>query len=100
MGKSSRKVAPRFYCPDCDYATSKKSNWTKHLGTTKHQNGNNGNKKVAKKNDFSCVVCGRQYKYRSGLSRHKKSCNGNVAIEPSVLRTVKKLIEENEKEIN
>ena len=69
----------------------------KHILTPKHKNGNNGNKKVAKKNGFCCGVCGRQYKYRSGLSRHKKSCNGNVMIEPGVLRTVKKLIEENEK---
>ena len=77
MGKSSRKVAPRFYCPDCDYATSKKSNWTKHLGTTKHQNGNNGNKNGKNGNSgrrFICPFCSACYKFQSGLSRHSKKC--------------------------
>lgn len=93
----TEKLQKKYTCKKCDYFTSNRSNWKKHILTPKHKNGNNGNKKVAKKKGFCCGVCGRQYKYRSGLSRHKKSCNGNVMIEPGVLRTVKKLIEENEK---
>ena len=49
----TEKVAPLYYCVCCDYSTSRKNNFTKHLSTRKHiksSNGNSGNtnsKKVA-----------------------------------------------------
>jgi len=49
----TEKVAQEFYCPHCDYSTSRRNNFNKHLSTRKHQkssNGNSGNtfsKKVA-----------------------------------------------------
>ena len=55
----TEKVAQKFYCYDCDYSTSRKSNYNKHLLTRKHQkssNGNTGNtilKKVAEQNPLS-----------------------------------------------
>ena len=36
LNKKLQKVAPKFYCEDCDYSTSKKSNWRKHIETRIH----------------------------------------------------------------
>ena len=71
----TEKLQKKYACHACDYFTSNKSNWNKHVLTSKHANGNNGNRKVAKGNRFVCHLCGKKYKFMSGLSRHKKSCN-------------------------
>ena len=60
-----------FHCGKCDFSCSKKKDFIRHERTVKHKNGNNDNKKGP---PYKCVVCGREYKYRSGLSRHKKTC--------------------------
>lgn len=75
----NEKVAeksPIFYvCNRCDYKCSKRSDWNKHQLTRKHKMDNMDNEKspkVAKK--FLCS-CGKEYKYASGLCKHKKKCN-------------------------
>ncbi len=83
--KKSPKVANIFSCKFCNYLTSKKSDYTKHLSTDKHKNIENGSKmtendskksqKVAK--NYTCN-CGRNYKYDSGYYRHKKICTANI----------------------
>jgi len=104
--KSCKKVAKKFLCQKCNYTTSRKSSWDKHVLTAKHLNDNkmvtNGNNFV----DFFCEYCGNGYKYNSGLSRHKKKCHpeGNIFVDKSckklqqqnkLLQTVEKLIEQN-----
>ena len=45
----TEKVARTYRCVACDYITSRKNNYKKHLLTRKHQkssNGNIGNKKI------------------------------------------------------
>jgi len=76
------KVAQKFYCEPCDYITSRKTNYEKHLSTRKHEFATKGYKmiqndtknatKVAQ--EFKCE-CGRKYNYHSGLWRHKQKCN-------------------------
>lgn len=39
----TEKVARHFYCACCDYTTSRRNNFTKHLLTRKHQKSSNGN---------------------------------------------------------
>ena len=78
------KNALKFYCKPCSFGCSNKYNWNKHLSTTKHQNGNkmvtNGKQMIT--SPCSCLlvhvcdICNKNYKYRSGLSRHKKKCTG------------------------
>ena len=75
----SQKVAPKFYCKKCDYSTSKKCDWKKHLLTAKHQNDNKMVTKSRARNkkqpiEYICSGCGKSYKFRSGLSRHRKKC--------------------------
>lgn len=67
----SQKVAKNFYCENCDYATTNKFDWKKHISTTKHKNGN---KMVTFTKKFICKNCKKTYKFKSGLSRHKKKC--------------------------
>ena len=77
------KVAQTFYCVKCDYKCIKKSNFEKHLTTVKHKKQlhddqimTNDDQKVAKVAQplFTCE-CGKKYKYKQGLSVHKKNCN-------------------------
>ena len=100
---SDTKLLSRFYCKNCDYSTSKKSSWNKHLKTRKHirkvaQNVRNV-RKVAKKvahKKFSCEFCGKKYSHRSTLCTHKKTCNVKKEIEEEEEEKVKKLwFEEN-----
>ena len=76
--KSSQKVAKKFYCENCDYQTSKNFNWNKHISTRKHKMVKNGKKKTEKVAEQSelhiCSDCGKQYKFQSGLCRHRKTC--------------------------
>ena len=46
--KKMPKNAEEYYCEKCRFVCSKKSNYNKHLGTLKHQNANNANKKPVK----------------------------------------------------
>ena len=76
--KKMPKNAKNFYCEICDFKCTKKSNYEKHLMTRKHEMITNENKKMPKNaKDFYCE-CGQIYKYKSGLSRHKKKCTYNA----------------------
>jgi hypothetical protein len=65
------KSRQKFFCQQCDYTCSKQSDYNKHILTRKHQSATNGNNVSTK---YSCDVCCREYKDRSGLWRHKKTC--------------------------
>jgi hypothetical protein len=79
--KNQQKPALIFYCEKCDYRTSRKYNYDEHLETDKHKRVTKGLQKGQKpaKNQqimpelFICN-CGKQYKHRQGLWRHKKNC--------------------------
>ena len=72
------KNADKFVCEKCAFICSKKSNYTSHLLTLKHQNGiqliQNGIQKMPKNAETFDCDCGNTYKYKSGLYRHKKKC--------------------------
>ena len=73
--KKMPKNAQEFYCEKCDFSCNKKSNFEKHLLTTKHKmeiNGNIGNGKNA--DFFECENCSKTFKSNSGLWKHKKKC--------------------------
>tara|TARA_B100001057_G_C22802912_1_gene932255 strand:+ start:417 stop:1511 length:1095 start_codon:yes stop_codon:yes gene_type:complete len=81
---TSKKIESKFYCPHCNYYSNNKYNFNKHLLTTKHLKSLDFKKRkkisyinVNYQNDinsnFICN-CGKKYKHKSGLSRHKKKC--------------------------
>ena len=77
----TEKVANFFECSICDYNTSRKSSYTKHILSSKHLKLTNVNKtltenceKVANEVIFTCQKCCKIYKSRVGLWKHKKIC--------------------------
>ena len=66
------KVALGFCCKHCDYTTSKKSSYDKHLSTGKHLD----KIKVAQgeEDKFTCKNCEKGYNSSGGLWKHKKTC--------------------------
>ena len=80
--KSIKKYNDIFTCELCDYSTSYKCNYNKHITTPNHNlatNSNNLQQKVseiiAKQCDANkCNICSKSYQNRSGLWRHKKKC--------------------------
>jgi hypothetical protein len=78
------KSSDKFSCPSCDYTSVRKSQYTRHLLTLKHELLTNTNKKVQKVQDdksFHCV-CGSSYKFASSLCFHKKTCKVTTVAEP------------------
>jgi len=59
-----------YHCSDCDYTTSRKSNYDKHLSTGKHSRAT----MVTERNHI--CTCGKAFTCRQHLHRHKKSCDG------------------------
>ena len=71
--KKSAKIRKIFYCKSCDYTTSDKKDFNKHNLTRKHKKSAKADKKTTNV-EFVCQYCDKAYKYKSGLSRHKKKC--------------------------
>ena len=74
------KSSQYYHCKYCDYNTSKQSNYDKHLTTSKHkksyiqlQNDTNIVQNVAQNVIYKCE-CGRNYKHRQGLWKHRQNC--------------------------
>lgn len=75
------KSAVLFSCDVCDYYTSHKSHYNKHLQTNKHLKNvlpkcYQKRQKVPKSAEkiFICENCEKEYKSRKGLWSHKKKC--------------------------
>jgi len=68
------KNAEKYYCKNCNFECSKKSNYTIHLSTAKHKRITMDNDFVPKNATSYMCLCGNKYKYSSGLSKHKKKC--------------------------
>jgi hypothetical protein len=74
-----------FSCDCCDFNTSNKKDYVRHISTSKHKKytqmmtndaENYPNPEIKMLNIFECD-CGKQYKYRQGLFNHKKCCLSN-----------------------
>jgi hypothetical protein len=90
----SRKLARNYLCKTCNYICSKQSDYNKHLITSKHKKNykwitnNNENSPMSTKNQVFYCECGKKYKYRQGLHKHKKTCfinQGEICKEDNVV---------------
>jgi hypothetical protein len=65
-----------FNCSLCDYTTSNKKDYNKHISTQKHLRLNATKKKSPNdiSSNFICINCGNQYKHQSSLCKHRKIC--------------------------
>jgi len=86
MGTNILPQKPRNYCcAFCDFISSNKKDYGRHLSTQKHktrQKDINDTKKPHQKPQmcYECKICNKSYKYSSGLYRHKKRCNVDESI--------------------
>jgi len=69
--QKSPKIPSVFSCENCDYVTSNKKDYSKHLLTSKHQNAIKCYTDATKQ--IQCF-CGRTFKHPPSLYRHKKKC--------------------------
>uniref|UniRef100_A0A6C0B1K1 C2H2-type domain-containing protein n=1 Tax=viral metagenome TaxID=1070528 RepID=A0A6C0B1K1_9ZZZZ len=71
---------PIFECNTCDFITSNKKDFKRHLLTIKHKNGvivtvgDSFVTELPQKPSFECCNCDKIYKSRNGLWSHKKKC--------------------------
>ena len=111
--EKSTKIYSKYSCAICTYNTRKKTDYMKHLSTSKHLKNMNDSKKSINDgendnelstnidNHFDCI-CGSVYKYASGYYRHKKNCNyvpekiQTPTIEPQTTQPIPKESTENE----
>jgi len=64
-----------YMCTICDYKTSRKSQFERHLLTAKHKKLTNLTKIVQKSSEqHICCLCKKTYSTRVGLWYHKKKC--------------------------
>uniref|UniRef100_A0A6C0JYE1 C2H2-type domain-containing protein n=1 Tax=viral metagenome TaxID=1070528 RepID=A0A6C0JYE1_9ZZZZ len=106
------KEVKLFHCEICDFTSSKISNYKAHLLSSKHKKNDKmmtvDDKKTAKEADsiFACE-CGKEYKHRQGLWKHKKICidpfDSNKIIsenmptdEPTLKEMFLKVVEQNQ----
>jgi len=96
------KSSNNFFCEKCDYLTYRKSQYDRHVLTSKHKNTD----KILTNTDadsslpFICK-CGKKYKHRQSLFSHKKTCityeeNIIVKEQPVNDKLVEYLIKENQ----
>ena len=86
LTEKSEKIRKDFICRKCNYVTSDKKDFNKHLLTSKHKNNTfvdisftNLEKKSEKSEKYENIKlfpckCGKNYKSRQGLYVHKKKC--------------------------
>ena len=83
LTKKFEKSSDIFQCIQCDYQSSRKSQFDRHLLTSKHHKLTSVNTQLTKKfqNDknehFTCDKCNKEYKSRVGIWKHNKLCNIN-----------------------
>lgn len=95
-----------FDCLYCDYTTSNKKDYGKHLETMKHRSVSNTYTNPSKKSqqdihaiNYECK-CGKRYKHRQSLYKHKVKCNllnDTENTQPITKELVLELIHQNQK---
>lgn len=73
----SPKSSNKYYCEECNYSTSRQSQYNRHILTPKHKILTDTNKKVPKSSKVYECECGKSYKHRASIFNHKKKCSFN-----------------------
>ena len=92
--------SPEFCCVPCQYITSNKKDFNKHLITAKHEKNVNVTEMKQNGDKYKCAnkytcKCNKIFTNRTSLWRHtKNNCNNTVEVTEST--TMLKLIQQNE----
>ena len=104
--KKVQKSSDKFYCEHCDYSTSRQSQYERHILSYKHKKITHDDEmsytKVPKSSENYYCDCGKQYKHRQGLWKHRKTCKHTefVDIEQNNQNIVQKNVSEKDDLIN
>jgi hypothetical protein len=75
---------PSFLCHHCQFITSNKKDFSRHLTTRKHFLSKDGNtfypKKSQKTPDWACI-CKKSFTTRNGLWKHQQKCSEHFLLE-------------------
>ncbi len=78
--KKSQKATKTFTCEKCNFICSNKYDYNKHIGTPKHIRLHENTQTEAK--IYECDKCNNQYKFHSGLWKHKQTCKIQETTQP------------------
>jgi hypothetical protein len=70
---ATKKSQIIYNCIKCNYTTTRKSDFNKHLMTPKHCATTLDNQKVATDKSYQCA-CGKEYNHRGSLHKHLRVC--------------------------
>jgi hypothetical protein len=94
--KIEQNKSTSFICIKCDVKCSKKYNYDRHCSTARHKRIQMDTKTEQKEEiDVYVCHCGNKYKYRQGLSKHKKNCIPSATTEPTDKEMMMTLIKQN-----
>ena len=86
---------PHFNCSKCNFITSNKKDFSRHLLTAKHLDASKCYENASELPDFTPIknqcLCGKEYKHESSFYRHKKKClenQTNEEITPQLILSV------------
>jgi hypothetical protein len=74
MTQKTPKNPLEYSCENCDFKCCNKKDFKRHLATDKHKMMTNDDTRMPENPKAYICECGKSYKYRQGLSVHKKKC--------------------------
>jgi len=97
MEAKKTQKKPKYFCNECNFNSSNKKDFTRHLTTRKHNDGKDGSigsnemeawkqeiPSIVNRNNFNCIHCNKTYMSRGSLWKHNQKCkinNNENAIE-------------------
>lgn len=69
-----------YICMKCRFSTKNLKDFRRHLKTKKHKKKPQKKPLIINKKKFVCL-CGKEYRFQSGLSKHKFKCEKNMENE-------------------
>jgi hypothetical protein len=87
MADNSLPIKPQtnYNCNACDFNSSNKKDYTRHILTAKHLRIINNTNFTP--GEYQCV-CGKKYKHMSGLCKHKHKCKPEPSFEENIQTTI------------
>ena len=64
-----------FVCEKCDFKSSKRGDYNRHITTAKHKRKHLETEITSITSDHNVCECGKKYKTRAGLYKHKQKCD-------------------------
>ena len=100
--KATSKHIKKFECEVCLFNCVKKGDYNRHLVTAIHKRNTNGPEKTSNHiKSYSCS-CGKVYKVKSGLWKHKQNCshNNEITVNKNETPSVLEILSQNKELMN